>query len=213
MKSKKDLILSGLICPYCSRNTDLIDSKYIYGRSYGMIYICKPCNAFVNINSRTGRALGRIANKKLRELRKLAHIYFDRIYPTKKIKNRKSAYFFLSDKMGIDIKYCHIGMFNEKQCKQVINISKKLIKGGSMDISKVYYDSDNNKCNIWKMVKHDPEWAANRIQAGEDALNNLQQIKAEIAALVPKVEAQVNYFVNEDMFYVLKKLRQLSETN
>jgi len=44
-----------------------------------------------------------------------------------------------------------------------------------MDTFKVYQDSEGNNRTIWHMVKHEPEWAANRIQAGESALE--QQLR------------------------------------
>lgn len=43
-----------------------------------------------------------------------------------------------------------------------------------MDLEKRYKDSEGNECTIMQMVLREPEWAANRIQAGEDAINQLQ---------------------------------------
>lgn len=42
-----------------------------------------------------------------------------------------------------------------------------------MDLNKVYYDSDGLSRNILQLIKRAPEWAANRIQAGERALQML----------------------------------------
>jgi hypothetical protein len=42
-----------------------------------------------------------------------------------------------------------------------------------MNLEKVYYDSEGDQCNILQMVKREPKWAANRIQAGEDAIDKL----------------------------------------
>jgi len=39
-----------------------------------------------------------------------------------------------------------------------------------MDAAKKYTDSDGNECSIWQIVRREPEWAAYRIQAGEEAL-------------------------------------------
>lgn len=41
-----------------------------------------------------------------------------------------------------------------------------------MDLTKLYLDSDGDECNILEMLKRDPEWAANRLQAGEEAIEN-----------------------------------------
>lgn len=35
-----------VICPYCQSPARLADSAEIYGRSYGPIYLCKPCDAY-----------------------------------------------------------------------------------------------------------------------------------------------------------------------
>jgi hypothetical protein len=50
-----------------------------------------------------------------------------------------------------------------------------------MNAEKVYKDSEGNDCTILQMVKREPEWAANRMQAGEDAIDELKRIKAELA--------------------------------
>lgn len=75
-------INKGLICPYCNSKTEYIDSKYIYGTSYGMIYICKPCDAYVGVHKGTDNALGRLADKRLRKAKKDAHYFFDKIART-----------------------------------------------------------------------------------------------------------------------------------
>lgn len=37
-----------VICPYCGRVAKYVDSSVIYyGHSYGMAYLCRPCNAYV----------------------------------------------------------------------------------------------------------------------------------------------------------------------
>jgi len=45
-----------------------------------------------------------------------------------------------------------------------------------MDLNKVYYDVDGNAKTILQMVKLYPEWAANRIQEGEEAIENMKTI-------------------------------------
>lgn len=41
-----------------------------------------------------------------------------------------------------------------------------------MDLNKIYYDVYGKPLNILQIVKLDPEWAANRMQAGECAKCN-----------------------------------------
>lgn len=128
-------IITGKICPYCENKTEFIDSSYIYGKSYGMIYICKPCDAYVGVHKGTDKSLGRLSNAKLREAKKEAHFWFDQIAKTNLINhiwdeyipntsNRDKAYIWLTHQMGIPRKYCHIGMFDIEECKKVVEISK-----------------------------------------------------------------------------------------
>jgi hypothetical protein len=137
-----DQILAGLVCPYCGAKTELIDSAYIYGKSYGMIYICKPCDAYVGVHKGTDKALGRLANRELREAKKKAHYYFDQIAKTMlinqiwrkwipDISNRNKAYKWLASQMGISENVCHIGMMDVAQCQQVIEICKRYISKDS----------------------------------------------------------------------------------
>lgn len=49
-----------------------------------------------------------------------------------------------------------------------------------MNMAKIYYDSENKQCSILQMVKKEPNWAANRIQEGEKAINKLEEIRKNI---------------------------------
>lgn len=126
-------------CPYCNEPSTYIDSSEVYGRSYGMIYICKPCDAYVGVHKGTDIALGRLANKELREARKEAHFYFDQIAKTSlinkiwkeyipNISNRNKGYLWLSKQLGIAKEQCHIGMFDLEKCQETIKICKKYIE-------------------------------------------------------------------------------------
>lgn len=119
--------IDGKICPYCDNPTEYVDSQVIYGRSYGMIYICKPCNAWVGTHkSNRTVALGRLANSELREAKKEAHEYFDRLWKLGHL-SRHQAYEALSSHLNIEPKYCHIGMFDVDMCKRVVEVSKMLL--------------------------------------------------------------------------------------
>ena len=117
---------------------EYVDSSVVYGTSAGMIYFCEPCYAYVGVHKGTDNALGRLANKKLRELKKEAHFYFDKIAKTgyinqiwkefiPNIGNRNKAYLWLSKQMSIDVELCHIGYFDAQQCQQVIAICKQYV--------------------------------------------------------------------------------------
>jgi len=116
-------IFAGKICPYCNQSTEYIDSSYVYGKSYGMIYICKKCDAYCGVHKGTDKALGRVANAELRELKKLAHATFDPIWQSN-MKSRHEAYWWLSNQLNIPKEYTHIGFFGVETCKKVIKICK-----------------------------------------------------------------------------------------
>ena len=130
---------TGKHCPYCDRESEKVDSSIVYGgRSYGDIYFCKPCWAYVGCHP-DGSAKGSLANSSLREARKSAHFWFDQIAKTKlinkiwrqyipDISNRNKAYLWLSKQMGINREDCHIGMMDENQCKLVQQISENAVK-------------------------------------------------------------------------------------
>jgi hypothetical protein len=127
-------ILEGKICPYCKQPSKLVDSKVVYGKSYGMIYLCQPCQAWVGVHKIERRrkfdegpkALGRLANAELREAKKEAHKYFDMIWKLK-IMTRKEAYDWLSNILSVPRQFTHIGMFSIKTCKDVVYFSKQLM--------------------------------------------------------------------------------------
>ena len=127
--SKLEQILAGKICPYCGRPTELIDSAEVYhGYSFGPIYICRQCDAYVGCHKGTTRAMGRLANADLRKWKHQAHEAFDKLWKGEgKIMNRHQAYKFLSEKLGLPPKYTHIGMFKPETCKKVIEICEKVV--------------------------------------------------------------------------------------
>lgn len=122
-------IKTGEICPYCGEPSQYIDSAGIYsnGRSYGMVYACLPCQAWVGVHQGTNKALGRLANSELRQAKSMAHLYFDPLWKRKmkvaklsKRQARGAAYKWLAGQMEIPTEDCHIGMFDVPQCKEVV---------------------------------------------------------------------------------------------
>lgn len=37
-------------CDYCGKRAEFVDSKVVHGRSYGMIYLCRHCMAYVGVH-------------------------------------------------------------------------------------------------------------------------------------------------------------------
>lgn len=123
-----------VICPYCKQKARLVDSACVYnGSSKGLIWLCKPCDAYVGVHAGTTVPLGTLANAKLRSRRRVAHLIFDKLWQGTShggsaAMSRAGAYVWLSERMGIPIALSHIGMFDMAQCQLVITYSTAFLK-------------------------------------------------------------------------------------
>lgn len=120
-----------IYCDYCGRRAEFVDSKVIYGKSYGMVYLCRPCDAYVGVHKGSDVPLGRLANAELRYWKKAAHAAFDPLWQYGRFKrHRNAAYRWLSDQMQLPVEKTHIGMFDINQCKAAIQIIRN--QGGNI---------------------------------------------------------------------------------
>lgn len=118
-------------CPYCGHAAELVDSSVVYGRSYGKVWLCRPCQAWVGChkNSRRHAPLGRLANAELRAAKQEAHAAFDRLWQAKmrhhnvpQSEARPAAYRWLAEQMGMSKADCHIGKMDVQECRRVVEI-------------------------------------------------------------------------------------------
>lgn len=109
------------ICPYCHQFARLVDSAIVYGRSYGKMWLCSPCRAWVGVhkNSLSHKPLGRLANAELREWKQQAHRAFDPLWTLGRM-SRWSAYRRAARLMGR--KEIHIGEFDVEDCRRLITV-------------------------------------------------------------------------------------------
>lgn len=119
-------------CPYCNSKVILASSERVYGkgRYFGPIHICKnypTCDAYVGCHKGTTRALGRLANKELREAKMAAHAAFDPLWKDRGLK-RTDAYAWLAEKLGIKMRDCHIAEFDVDKCQQTIEACNEMIQ-------------------------------------------------------------------------------------
>jgi len=120
------LVLQGKRCAYCAAPTLCVDSAEVYhGKSYGPIWICRPCSAYVGCHKGTTSALGRVANAELRKKKMAFHAAFDPLWKSGKW-NRNALYAELAKRMNIDKELCHGGMFDVKQCDLAISTLKSI---------------------------------------------------------------------------------------
>ena len=135
------------ICWYCDVKTVYIRTKSLYVREWYSSSMasffeknnywskmCPRCWAYVWCHKQWRVPKGRVAQKELRLLKIEAHKYFDFLWQKKieitwadKVEVRKSWYRWLAEKMGIAEEDMHIGMFNEEECRKVIEICKPYV--------------------------------------------------------------------------------------
>lgn len=127
-----------MTCPYCGSKVNLVSGDKIYPH-YPQIkrlkkkkfWVCWPCNAYVGCheksvftNFKSDVPFGRLANKELRWYKVRVHELFDKYWMGKGRKVRTEAYQNFANLMDMDIKDCHIGMFDVKTCKKAIRLLK-----------------------------------------------------------------------------------------
>lgn len=113
-----------ITCPYCGKDAPWFHtSTHVYGRDFGPIYHCIPCDARVSCHKdRPGKPMGTLANAELRELRQKAHAAFDPIWLGKLMK-RRAAYRWLARALGEN--EVHIGESDESRCRAIIALASQ----------------------------------------------------------------------------------------
>ena len=131
-------------CDYCGRQAELVDGSVVYPGNERVVgkffWFCKPCDAWTatHENSPTHKPLGRLANGELRESRKRALSAFNPLWMAgyamlsqaghtgSKTHCIGIAYKWLSERMGMSTRACHIGVMNPQQCDQARRICQSL---------------------------------------------------------------------------------------
>lgn len=106
-------------CPQCNNEAIWCENKEVYGRNYGksyMIWLCKPCGAYVGCHNNTKNPKGSMANKEMREWRIKVHAILDPLWQSGKY-SRGVVYARLKDAMGKEV---HVGEADVEMCKELI---------------------------------------------------------------------------------------------
>jgi DNA-directed RNA polymerase subunit RPC12/RpoP len=111
---------NAIFCQYCGFEAVFVDSSEVYGKSYGMIYLCRRCGAYVGVHKGTKKPKGILANAELREWKKRAHAAFDPHWMGHHRGQRDAAYAALARVMGKSKRDCHIGEFDVEDCRKVM---------------------------------------------------------------------------------------------
>lgn len=119
-------------CPFCGGRVVFRSAEGIYqdNRKNVMLYICShypECDSYVRADPVTGKPIGTMADRTLRELRKEAHRCFDTIYK-KGYMTKAEAYMWLSQKLSLPLSETHIGLFGNYYCEVVIRESNQFME-------------------------------------------------------------------------------------
>ena len=139
LEEKQMYYYNGSRCIYCKGETEMVDSTEVYTfphDSYGNMYVCRPCKAHVGCHPGTDQALGTVAKKPLRDLRRETHNdWFNPLWMAKmaqgftKIQARRAAYKWVTEVLKIERVEAHVVYFTEAQCLALIHECKKWTKG------------------------------------------------------------------------------------
>lgn len=114
-----------VVCGYCGNEAVLLSGREVYPHRSDLaglnFWACKPCDARVGCHRGTKTPLGRLANAELRRLKQQAHAAFDPTWQNTP-RTRREQYLRLSVAMGVKSFDCHIGLFNEDQCREVLRL-------------------------------------------------------------------------------------------
>ena len=128
---RKGFDAGSMRCPYCGGSVIFrsADGIYIDNRENAMLYVCSHyprCGAYVRTHKGTNIPVGTLADAKLRQLRKTAHQYFDKLHMSG-LMSKNDAYKWLADVISAPLSEAHIGYLGEYYCNQVIEKAKNLL--------------------------------------------------------------------------------------
>jgi hypothetical protein len=110
-------------CTYCGRDAEWVPNSEVYGRNYGasyMIWLCRPCDAYVGCHNNTQAPKGSFANRELRQARRAAHAVIDPIWQSGRYR-RKTVHKRLAEAFGEEV---HVATSDVARCHEIIKTAK-----------------------------------------------------------------------------------------
>ena len=134
-----------MICLKCDKKAELVTGEHIHPfnekyKKYNS-YICTACGDYVGCHEGTTKALGTLADKRLREKRIQVHKAFDQIWKNLSM-SIKQAYIHLAEMLDIPLVKCHIGLFDLDLCQRVLEVVI-WIKRNTKDLNLSYVNNVN----------------------------------------------------------------------
>lgn len=117
-----------VLCDYCGKPAQLVKGSVLYSNrsdlADGNYWQCVKCKAHVGCHRNSEKPLGRLANRTLRLAKMAAHEALDPLWRGEPSR-RSSVYLWLAGALGIPARECHIGMFDEERCRQVVKVVRQ----------------------------------------------------------------------------------------
>lgn len=120
-------------CQYCGSQAFLrpasVLNKAEKADAQAMFYVCARypvCDAYVTAHAGNLMPMGTLANRRLRQKRRAAHLAFNRLWQSN-IMTRKEAYRWLQTQLGIASEDAHIARFLDYRCEETIRLCKKFM--------------------------------------------------------------------------------------
>ena len=120
-------------CQYCGSQAYLrpasVLNKAEKEDAGSMFYVCARypvCDAYVTAHAGNHLPMGTLANRRLRQKRRAAHVAFNQLWQSN-IMTRKEAYRWLQIQLGIDPEDAHIAKFLDYRCEETIRLCEKII--------------------------------------------------------------------------------------
>ena len=116
-----------VICHYCGSQAELVTGAQIYPHRRDLyklsFYSCENGHdkAYVGCHRGSTKPLGILEDAELRKAKYLAHKAFDLLWRDGAM-TRSEANARLSKRLGIDIRLCHINLFDVKLCLKTIDL-------------------------------------------------------------------------------------------
>ena len=117
-------------CPYCGSRAFLRPASVINKTEQpdagAMFYVCArypACDAYVTAHTANHKPMGTLANRQLRQKRRIAHVVFSQLWQNE-LMSKKEAYRWLQMQLGVDPEDAHIARFSDYRCEETIRLCR-----------------------------------------------------------------------------------------
>lgn len=138
-KRKESKIPKILSCPYCGEQAVIRHADYIFKENVSenapYYYVCKnypDCDTYIKCQMGNFLPYGTLANRKLRQMRTVAHNYITLIVEND-IMEYNAVYDLLASKRDVELKYAHLRYSTMYSIKETIAILREVLDNNGIE--------------------------------------------------------------------------------